>query len=65
MDLIDDASFAALITIAILVFPPLAGFALGGFVGGVSMIFFSLVCLPAVLFLLGVGMFKRQDDIYG
>ena len=62
---VDDAGFAALIVIALLVGPAVAGFALGGFTGGISMIFLSLIVLPVVLFLLGIGMFKRHDDIYG
>jgi hypothetical protein len=62
---VDDAGFAALIVIAVLVGPAVAGFALGGFTGGISMIFLSLIVLPVILFLLGVGMFKRHDDIYG
>jgi hypothetical protein len=62
---VDDASFAALVVIVVLVGPAIAGFALGGFTGGISMIFFSLICLPVILFLLGIGMFKRHDDIYG
>ena len=62
---VDDASFAAIITIALLVGLPVAGFALGGFTGGITMIFFSLILLPAILFVLGIGMFKKHDDIYG
>lgn len=62
---IDDTSFQAIIVVVILVFPPIAGFSFGGFGGGLSMIFLSLICLPVVMFLLGIGMFKRHDDIYG
>lgn len=62
---VDDAGFAALITIVVIVGPAIAGFAIGGFTLGISMIFFSLICLPVILFMLGIGMFKRHDDIYG
>jgi hypothetical protein len=65
VDFVDDASFSALIVIAVCVGPPLLGYIIGGFNLGFSMIFFSLILLPLVLFFLGLGMFKKHDDIYG
>jgi len=62
---IDDASVAALVVIVVMVGPAIVGFILGGFNGGISMIFFSLICLPVILFMMGIGMFKKHDDIYG
>jgi hypothetical protein len=61
----DDMTFAAWICAMILIGLPVAGFSLGGFEGGVSMIFFSLILLPVVLFALGSGMFFGKGDMYG
>jgi hypothetical protein len=61
----DDMTFAGWIAAMILIALPVAGFSLGGFEGGVSMIFFSLILLPVVLFALGSGMFFKKGDMYG
>jgi len=61
----DDDSVAALVVGVTLIAPAVAGFSLGGFEGGLTMIFFSLICLPVILFFLGIGFFKQHEDIYG
>jgi hypothetical protein len=62
---VDDESFAAYIVIGLIGIPTVFGYALGGLTGCISMLFLALMILPAVLYILGVGMFKRHDDIYG
>lgn len=61
----DDNSVATLIIVLVLVAPAIAGFSLMGFEGGLTMAFLSLICLPVVMFFLGIGFFKRHEDIYG
>lgn len=64
-DWLDDETMYMLLIAAFCIGLPVAGFALGGFTGGISMIFLSLIILPLLMFILGVGFFKRHDDIYG
>jgi len=61
----DDQTYASWIIALLLVAPPIAGFSLGGFSGGISMIFFSLIVLPVAMYFLGVGLFYKHEDIYG
>jgi hypothetical protein len=61
----DDMTFAGWIAAMILIGLPVAGFSIGGFDGGVSMIFFSLILFPVVLFAIGSGMFFKKGDMYG
>lgn len=61
----DDTTFATWIIAMLLIALPVGGFSLGGFNGGISMIFFSLILLPVIMFVLGAGMFFTKEEKFG